>query len=183
MRFRVTLDIQVNELSAVARDIEKYSKDGRRVPVAVWKQYDRINKRHKKHEEMVALAAEIREGGGQRARTGHGSELDKTEEERLNVDQNRANRRPKSITTCSQRSGTGCTFGSGRDGEDLQRSVDERCSGRSSEYITTASSPASQPAWGWYEREKLNELCEYHNAMRWCFIFVSSWIMAEYDRL
>lgn len=158
LRFRTEFGIQVNELSKIARDIEKHTKDGRRVPAAVWEQYDRVNKRHKRHEEMVALAVKMRKAGRQRVQIGVSNKVDKMDEERKNVDQNRANRWSKSTTI-------GCTFGSGRDDNSLQKNIDEGCRGPSSDSTKFTSPSTSQAAWGWYEREKLNELCEYYSAM------------------
>lgn len=51
---------QVNELAEIACEIESFTKAGRRVPLAVWEQYDRLNRRHKKHEHMMAVTAEMR---------------------------------------------------------------------------------------------------------------------------
>lgn len=51
---------QVNDLAEIAREIDSFTKAGKRIPVAVWEKYDRVNKRHKKHEDMLALAAEVR---------------------------------------------------------------------------------------------------------------------------
>lgn len=50
----------MNDLAEIAREIDNFTKAGLRVPVAVWEKYDRVNKRHKKHEDMLAIAAEAR---------------------------------------------------------------------------------------------------------------------------
>lgn len=51
---------QVNDLAEIAREIDSFTTAGKCIPVAVWEKYDRINKRHKKHEDMMAIAAEAR---------------------------------------------------------------------------------------------------------------------------
>ncbi|CAM9695550.1 unnamed protein product [Scytosiphon promiscuus] len=56
---RMTIN-QVDDLAGIVREIDSFTKVGKRVPVAVWEKYDRVNKRHKKHEEMIAIAAEVR---------------------------------------------------------------------------------------------------------------------------
>lgn len=55
-----SLVTKVNDLAEIVREIDSFTKAGLRVPVAVWEKYDRVNKRHKKHEEMAAAAAEVR---------------------------------------------------------------------------------------------------------------------------
>ncbi|CAM9289903.1 unnamed protein product, partial [Ectocarpus sp. 12 AP-2014] len=84
---RVTIN-QVNDLAEIAREIDSFTTAGKRIPVAVWEKYDRINKRHKKHEDMMAIAAEARKKIKRRTR--------KREEQ-------------------GQEAGQGCTAGSKKD--------------------------------------------------------------------
>ncbi|CAM9457928.1 unnamed protein product [Ectocarpus fasciculatus] len=64
---RVTIN-QVNDLAEIAREIDSFTKAGKRIPVTVWEKYDRINKRHKKHEDMMVIAAEARKKNKRRTR-------------------------------------------------------------------------------------------------------------------
>lgn len=149
--------VQVNELAKLARDIERYTKHGRRVPISVWESYDRINKRHKKHEEITALSAEMmRKAGRSGAPSGNFSDLDESDPKRPH-----AIKRPPNRTFGLNRVGSGCTFGSGRDEKDPHSSGARILGHSSSPVIPTTRSSSSKPSWGWYEREKLNELCEY----------------------
>lgn len=58
----------MNDLAEIAREIDSFTTAGKRIPVAVWEKYDRINKRHKKHEDMMAIAAEARKKNKRRTR-------------------------------------------------------------------------------------------------------------------
>ncbi|CAB1098842.1 unnamed protein product [Ectocarpus sp. CCAP 1310/34] len=59
-RTRLSVAGKVNDLAEITREIDSFTSAGKRIPVAVWEKYDRINKRHKKHDDMMAIAAEAR---------------------------------------------------------------------------------------------------------------------------
>lgn len=59
---------QVNDLAEIAREIDSFTKVGLRVPAPVWEKYDRVNKRHKKHEDMLAIAAGARSNATRKRR-------------------------------------------------------------------------------------------------------------------
>lgn len=164
---------QVNDLAEIGRDIESFTKAGRHVPTAVWEKYDRVNKRHKKHEEMATVAADMREtqrrravrarpereaaeGGGPGDDRCHSESetLRRSHSSQLKVKRRSGRRRAGVVAGLPfQCRGEGCTFGSSRGDGDVHRGV--RPAGTRTTTMRSQSSP-----WGSHEREKLNELCE-----------------------
>ncbi|CAM9656287.1 unnamed protein product [Ectocarpus sp. 4 AP-2014] len=182
---RVTIN-QVNDLAEIAREIDSFTTAGKRIPVAVWEKYDRINKRHKKHEDMMAIAAEgrkkikrrtrKREEQGQEAGQGCTADnekdldgLDQKERIAFSTDKSSTGTRrhhPLSNNTLSSSSFTAdspfqgggrCTFGSGR-GEEEGDALEKLA--RREAHASTAKSRAgpSSSSWGPQERDKLNEI-------------------------
>lgn len=163
---------QVNDLAEIGRDIESFTKAGRRVPVAVWEKYDRLNKRHKKHEAMTTVAADMQETQRRkviRARPereveeGGGRESTLPEDDSYQSDSETL-RSPSTYLKLRRRSerysravvgSRCCTFGSGRgDG------VEQRGALHPAGTSTTIPTRSRSSPWGLREREKLNELCE-----------------------
>lgn len=163
---------QVNDLAEIGRDIESFTKAGRRIPVAVWEKYDRLNKRHKKHEAMTTVAAdmqetqrrkvirarperEVEEGGGRESTLPEDdsyqsdSETLRSPSPHLKI-RRRSERHSRAVVGSSC-----CTFGSGRgDGVEQRGALLPVGTG------TAISTRSHSSSWGAHEREKLNELCE-----------------------
>lgn len=57
---RLRLKNKVGEISTIAREVSDLTKAGLRVPPTVWEKYDRFNKRHKKEQGVVTVAAKTR---------------------------------------------------------------------------------------------------------------------------
>ncbi|CAM9731838.1 unnamed protein product [Ascophyllum nodosum] len=148
---RITIQ-QVNDLVDISRDIDSFARDGRRVPIAVWEKYERVNERHKIDSGNEAFKA-TGDDRRQRESGGGGGGGDSWARIRLRSSRQLITKRPR-----EGRWGTGCTFGSGK-----------KWNGREEEALffggvhhlprslsRAHSCPSS--SWGRYEREKLNEL-------------------------
>lgn len=165
---------EVNDITDITRDVYTFAKDGRRVPIAVWDKYDRINKLHKKHDHMLAIAAKMRDVEKMRwrnklAATTNGADafgsLDDGVE--LSIAPSLCGKirpRPSHQQQAKPiRSRGGCrgimdrrtTFGCCRETNERKEALG---SSGTSHLSRSRSCPPS--SWGRYEREKLNELCE-----------------------
>lgn len=193
----------MNELAEIGREIDTFTQAGQRVPTTVWKKYDRVNKRHKKREEMAAIAAEESSKLG-RKRRAREREHAAAEEERAAEEGQHEKGHPSRHTTalphnedavpntlllpktkldgqCAVaaaarpfRGGGGCTFGSGRGGD--QHAGDALASCGTHTTSPPRSQSCSSASWGPHERDKLNEICE---GIFFCVFFVGKRRMME----
>ncbi|CAN0325698.1 unnamed protein product, partial [Discosporangium mesarthrocarpum] len=158
---------QVNELADLTREINGYVTVGKRVPTAVWEKYDRVNKKHKKHDEMKAIAEEMqRPGRGQHHRDVGPADGDPRKLQPLLHKKGMSRKGRHTFgsesldpTVKTRSFGLGCTFGSRNLGEPDEKKVQGSSgaceAGKGNVRGTARRAPLP---WTSHERRKLNEL-------------------------
>lgn len=133
--------MKVDELAEIAREIGNITNAGRRIPAALWGKYDRLNKRHKKHDRIIDVTDEIRKA-------------DCIKYKNVRDEKGQECRRPgHHLVHSSNQGGPSCTFGTGHGNES---SMGDRDMFPASSCVPSIS----RCSWGAYERQKLNELCK-----------------------
>lgn len=182
---RSCLNNKVGEISAIAREVSDFTTAGQRVPPTVWEKYDRLNKRHKKEEGVVAIVTKTfnkKPSGRDDDAPASAERVDRSKQQReehhpannsgVKLDRHGRSQLFKggALGSDDHRAGSGgnhyaCTFGSGRCDTDLPdegRLWPKPPSGGS---ISSCNGCPTRrdSSWGRQERQKLNELCELND--------------------